>query len=449
MSAAMAAFVGSRICQFTHLSVHLMVRIRRRDRLAQTARSVASAQSALKTHRGYYCMGLDCQSDRKIPFIANAIPFERLSGELIRIRGLDLARQILRSDGFRQAGFMAELATRFTRHSRAPVLFQEGEAHRKQRSATARFFAPRAITARYRQLIVEESERLMDGLTSTKQADLSSMSMELSVAVTAEIVGLTDTGRLGLTRRLNSFLAGKQRRNAGKLVSLVTMVLAFCRVLRFFLCDVMPAIRSRRMARQDDLITELIDQGCSNREILTECITYGVAGIATTRELIVMAAWHLFDRSDLRTRFLDGDESDRIALLEEVLRLEPVVGVLYRRAEREIVLDDNGRSERIMAETLLEIDIRNVNVDREAAGFCPHRLDPDRRIRDRRMPGSLMSFGDGPHRCPGAAVALQESAIFLERLFRIPGIRLASAPAIQSNPLIESYELRCAIVACT
>ena len=399
-------------------------------------------------HRGYYRMGPDCQSDRKVPFIANAIPFERISGELIRVRGIDLARQILRSDGFRQAGFMAELATRFTRHSRAPVLFQEGEAHRKQRSATARFFAPRVVAARYRQLIAEESERLMDGLSSTKRADLISMSMELSVAVTAEIVGLTDSSRLGLTRRLKSFLAGKQRRNAGKLASLLTMVLAFCRVLRFFLCDVMPAIRSRRMARHDDLITELIDQGCSNREILTECITYGVAGIATTRELIVMAAWHLFERSDLRTRFLDGDESDRIALLEEVLRLEPVVGVLYRRAEREIVLDDNGRSERIMAGTLLEIDIRNVNVDRDATGFCPHRLDPDRRIRDQRTPPSLLSFGDGPHRCPGAAVALQESVIFLERLLRVPGIRLVSAPTIDSNPLVESYELHGAVVAC-
>jgi hypothetical protein len=37
---------------------------------------------------------------------------------------------------------------------------------------------------------------------------------------------------------------------------------------------------------------------------------------------------------DLRMRFLNGDEIDRIAILEEVIRLEPVVGLLYRRAER-------------------------------------------------------------------------------------------------------------------
>jgi cytochrome P450 len=148
-------------------------------------------------------------------------------------------------------------------------------------------------------------------------------------------------------------------------------------------------------------------------------------------------------------RTLDGDENERIALIEEVLRLEPVVGVLYRRAQREIVLDDNGRSERILAGTLLEIDIRNVNVDRKAAGLCPHRLDPDRRVRDQRTPRSVMSFGDGPHRCPGTTIALEESAIFLEQLLRIPGIRLASAPTIDFNPLVESYALHGALVACT
>jgi cytochrome P450 len=48
-----------------------------------------------------------------------------------------------------------------------------------------------------------------------------------------------------------------------------------------------------------------------------------------------------------------------------------------------------------------------------------------------------MSFGDGPHRCLGAAVALHEGAIFLDHLFRVPGIRLAQMPTITSNPLVE------------
>jgi cytochrome P450 len=94
----------------------------------------------------------------------------RISNEVVRIRGIQLARQILRSDGHRQAGFMAEIANRFTRRSHAPVLFQEGEAHRKQRSATARFFAPKVVATRYRQLMLEQSKRLMKDLRSTGRA---------------------------------------------------------------------------------------------------------------------------------------------------------------------------------------------------------------------------------------------------------------------------------------
>jgi cytochrome P450 len=58
-----------------------------------------------------------------------------------------------------------------------------------------------------------------------------------------------------------------------------------------------------------------------------------------------------------------------------------------------------------------------------------------------------MSFGDGPHRCPGASVALQETAIFLERLLRVPNVHLVRAPTVGWNPLISSYELRGALIA--
>src|ERR1700687_215279 len=200
-----------------------------------------------------------------------------------------------------------------------------------------------------------------------------------------DVYALTDRGRPGLANRLNSF-SNKEQQNAGRPATFTRMILALYRMLRFFLCDVMPAIRSRRIVRREDIISHLIDQGYSNREILIECITYGAAGVATTRELMVVAAWHLFDRMDLRMRFLNGDEADRIAILEEVLRLEPVVDLLYRRAEQNLILDDDGRPQRISAGTLLAIEIRAVHADPAAAGFCPHRLDPNRRIEDHRFP---------------------------------------------------------------
>ncbi len=151
---------------------------------------------------------------------------------------------------------------------------------------------------------------------------------------------------------------------------------------------------------------------------------------------------HLLERDALRQRFLDADEPGRVAILEEVLRLEPVVGALYRRSGQDLVLDDDGRAETIPAGALIGIDVRATNADPVAAGKCPLRLDPDREPAAEKIGATLMSFGDGPHRCPGASVALQETAMFLDWLFRVPGLRLERAPALSWNQLIASYELR-------
>jgi len=322
------------------------------------------------------------------------------------------------------------------------VLFQDGEAHQKQRSATARFFAPKVVATRYRDLMQSLSDRLVAGFRAAGRGELDAMSLELAVAVAAEIVGVTESDRSGMSDRLNRFFAASGSRQ-DRLSVLMGFVAGQYRMLSFYLHDVRPAIRARRRARREDVISHLLDQGYSDREILTECLTYGAAGMATTREFIVMAAWHLFENSELRGRFLEGDEPARLALLEEVLRLEPVVGALYRRTEREITLQSEGGAATIVpAGALVEVDVRATNTGRLAAGGCPFQLDADRSVTASKAAASLMSFGDGPHRCPGASVALQETAIFLDRLLRVPNVRLARAPTIGWNALTASYELR-------
>lgn len=181
------------------------------------------------------------------------------------------------------------------------------------------------------------------------------------------------------------------------------------------------------------MISHLLDEGYSDREILTECLTYGAAGMITTREFITMAAWHLLEDDALRERFLGDDEASRIAILEEILRLEPVVGLLFRRMDVETAV--------------VALDVRGANSDEAAVGACPHQLDPDRKKAD-KVGGSGLAFGDGEHRCPGAQVALQETAIFLDRLLRLPGIRLERKPDIGWNALIAGYELRGARLVC-
>ena len=64
------------------------------------------------------------------------------------------------------------------------------------------------------------------------------------------------------------------------------------------------------------------------------------------------------------------------------------------------------------------------------------------------MPSNWLSFGDGPHRCPGAQVALHETRVFIDALFRIPGIRLTQVPTMGWQEEINGYELHGAIVEC-
>lgn len=58
-----------------------------------------------------------------------------------------------------------------------------------------------------------------------------------------------------------------------------------------------------------------------------------------------------------------------------------------------------------------------------------------------------LAFGDGEHRCPGAQAALQKSCLFLDRLMRVPGLKLEQSPDLSWKRLVTGYELRnCVIV---
>ncbi len=58
-----------------------------------------------------------------------------------------------------------------------------------------------------------------------------------------------------------------------------------------------------------------------------------------------------------------------------------------------------------------------------------------------------LSFGDGPHRCPGAPIALLETDVFLSRLFALEGVRMTGRPRVVLRPAIDGYEIRDLTVA--
>lgn len=328
--------------------------------------------------------------------------------------------------------------------TRASIFFLNGEAHTKRRAAIGAYFTSPAIARLHMPVMQATADALIAEFQAKGRGRLDDLGLRLAVAVAAKIVGLTNSNVDRMAKRIEKSSRATMAARGG-LWKLLAAFLARFYGLQVFYFDVRPAVIARRAARMQDVISRLLDEGRSDMEILVECLTFGLAGMTTTREFIVVAAWHLFEHEDLRRRFLDGDDAEKMAILTEILRIEPVASMIYRTLGEDI---DDLSTEKMSAGTRVSLCIRAANLDEAAVGPNPTTLDPDRARRLNVNP-AYMSFGDGDHRCPGSQVALTETRVFLDKLFRLPAIRLVRPPDIRWAPaMLQSYELRNAIIAC-
>ncbi|MBB5235750.1 cytochrome P450 [Deinococcus budaensis] len=356
-----------------------------------------------------------------------------------RVHEFQAAREVLRSEAVRQAGFMSEMAREVGGLGRPPVLFEEGETHHEMRRSTARYFTPTHVEG-YQPMIAALADRLIADLARRGEANLDDLSLRLAVNVAAQVVGLTSSALPGLERRVMAFVEGggdsepgAPQPPRGRLESLRQQA----NLGLFYLLDVKPAIQARRRAAGDDLISHLLSRGYSDVEIMTECLTYGTAGMVTTREFISAAAWHLLTNPTLRADYVHGTEKERHAILHEILRLEPVVTTLYRRAEAELTV--GGRT--VPAGSLLALNVQQANVDPAVVGEGAGELCPARPL-PRGVQPPVLAFGDGHHRCPGAFLAIRESDVFLRRLLLWRDLEVVSEPRVSYNEVVKGYELR-------
>ncbi|GGZ30091.1 hypothetical protein GCM10010387_24500 [Streptomyces inusitatus] len=372
---------------------------------------------------------------------AGECPVVRGDDGVWEIRGYEEARTVLRSTATVQAGLGIEMVEKLPKGVRRPVLYRDGPEHREHRRQTARFFTPRRVDEHYREIMVRVAQARIDRLRADGRARLSDLSFDLAIEVACAVIGLTD-GRPGIKERLERFFP--ERFGTPGLTSwhgLHWTLRQNTNWLRVYLGDVRPAVRARRRVRRDDLISHLIDDGCSNTEILGECLTFAAAGMVTTREFIGAAAWHLFSDAGLLAHYRAADEPGRLAVLGEILRLEPVVGRLSRRTTEPLELPgaDGGRLT-VPAGDRIDILLDRANADERTVGARPGCLRPGRAMKGAGVPG--LAFGDGPHKCPGLHIALLETDVFLSRLFALPGVRMASPPTVGFIEAIGSYELR-------
>ncbi|MGB8343378.1 MAG: cytochrome P450 [Ktedonobacteraceae bacterium] len=375
------------------------------------------------------------------------IPIECDAAGTWHVRGFAEARAILRSSDTKQAGFRAELIGSVPRMRNQPILYQEGKVHHAQRKQTARFFTPKTVSTNYRGMMEQLVDRLIAEVQRKKRLDLSRLTMTLSARVTGEVVGLTSSSLPGTARRIDAFFTEGSIRKDQHLRRLLHSINARSRVLSFFFLDVKPAIRARKRQPKEDVISHLIAQDYNDAEILTECITYGAAGMVTTREFISAAAWHFLDRPELRARYLVAPEAERYAMLEEVLRLEPIVGNIYRRATADIAVESNGQQFVIPCGALIDVRVHGTNADESVVGEHPLEVCPGRTLQVERVAPSVMSFGDGHHRCPGSYIAIQETDMFLRRLLALDSLHIVRQPSLAWNDVVTGYEIRDFIVS--
>ncbi|MFG1792751.1 cytochrome P450 [Nocardia sp. NPDC049149] len=374
-----------------------------------------------------------------------ACPVARGADGVWRINGYAPGVALLRAGHTVQDGLGIETVAMLPKRIRKPVVFQDGVEHRDHRRETARYFAPRWVDEHYRDLMVRVADAQIDTLRRAGSCVLSDLSFSMAIEVAAAVVGVR--GGTGIQRRLERFFPERVGRpGLTSWHGLYWLGRLGSNWLRVYWCDVRPAVRLRRKEPRDDLISHLLAEGWTEPEMLGECLTYAAAGMITTREFVNVAAWHLFTDESLRQRYREAAEPERIALLHEILRLEPVVGSLRRRTTAAIEVPGPDGPVVIPPGERVDVVLGAVNVDPAVMGERPMTLCPGRAV----APGTAeagLSFGAGPHRCPGAHIAILETDIFLSRLFAMDGVSMKATPRVTFDEVLTGYVLREMVIA--
>jgi cytochrome P450 len=355
------------------------------------------------------------------------------------VRGYAEARDLLKEDLI-QDGFNAE---EIRQNGFDGVLYMHGNPHRQMRAAIAKYFSPTTVQNTHMAIIQKTADELIGRLKSQKRLDLKLLSRDMATIIATAVVGLNPTE--GLIRRLDAMLhSGKVSEN--RIIATLQSLQANVRRFAFFFADVLPAIRRKRRNPENDVISYMLSKNKKPLEIWVECIVYGAAGMATTQEFICIVLLHCLRDNKVREIMTSDNAEARYEALNEILRLEPVIGKLYRKVHEPVIVKSNGSTVTIPEGERITFHIYDVNVDANAAGASPERLHPQREL-EKGVYRSMLGFGSGSHRCAGEHLALAETDVFIHKLLKLPGLRVESGPEIIRNDTVEGYEINNLILA--
>ncbi len=190
-----------------------------------------------------------------------------------------------------------------------------------------------------------------------------------------------------------------------------------------FVAYVDALIAERRVRPTDDFITRLVSTEVDGRrltdiEARSQLVFLFISGNETTRHLIGNLLWRV-TRDPAMFDALQKNPSLIPAAVEESLRLDPPVKFLMRNC----MMDGEVSGIEISAGEKVAFGLGSANRD---AG---HFDDADSFRLDRTDARSHLSFGGGPHVCPGAALARLEARVALEVFLDRVGSAQLSNPA--------------------
>ncbi|MEE1794570.1 cytochrome P450 [Streptomyces sp. BE308] len=289
----------------------------------------------------------------------------------------------------------------------------DGAEHRRLRTKTSQALTPRRLEA-LRPDIEKFTGELLDSLAEQGKdgvVDLKAVfAQPLPMRVVGMLMGVDEEQQPMLMKRYKAFfsmLTPQEER-----LALLDELDVFYYAL----------VRERTARPGDDLTSALIlaEEGgepLTEEEVVGNLKAMVAAGHETTIGLVLNAVRALLAHPDQLRMVLDGHIGWE-AVIEETLRWDtPTTHLLMRFATEDIPVGDDVIKE---GEGVV-ISYRAIGRDTEQ-----HGADADAFDITRPAPIRHMTFGHGPHICPGAALSRVEAAIALPALFgRFPGLRLA------------------------
>jgi cytochrome P450 len=298
------------------------------------------------------------------------------------------------------------------------LISEDPPRHGVLRAIVNRGFTPRRIAAwepRMRAIVAECLAKLRgaDGFDL-----IEDLAIPLPVRIIAEFLGVEPERRADFKRWSDVIISTMTGSGRGLDPVATGLADAFHDLSDY----VMRVVAEREKAPGDDLVSVLVaaqdgEARLSPAEVLMFVILLLGAGNETTTNLIGNAAIALLQHPDQLER-LRADRSLLPGAIEEVLRFDGPVQVVYRRATRDVELPGG----RIPANAGVVAMIGSANRDERQWGPTAAEFRVD------RNPQGHLGFGYGNHFCLGASLARLEARVALEALLDVlPALRRSEA----------------------